>query len=138
MPRRPSAVPELERGSETLLDSRAHLYAAFFARMHERILDHYDAEGAIARHDPRGVLLGGQSRSTVIRVQLDRSGAIDKLTFVKESEVEYLDAEAVRTIRAAGPYPNPPDGLFDDDGTVVIHVGFTVPVDGDARVYHSK
>lgn len=138
LPRHPSSVPEVERGPETLLDSRAHLYAAFFERMHERILEHYDPEGAIARHDPRGVLLGGRSRSTVIRVQLDRSGAIRKLTFVKESEVEYLDAEAVRTIRAAGPYPNPPTGLFDDHGALVIHVGFNVPVEGSPRVYHSN
>ncbi|MFO7566148.1 MAG: TonB family protein [Enhygromyxa sp.] len=138
MPRPSSLAPEVERGPETALDSRAHLYAAFFARMHERILDHYDAEGAIARHDPRGVQLASQSRSTVVRVQLERSGAIRKLSFIEESGVEYLDAEAVRTIRAAGPYPNPPGGLFDEDGELVIHVGFKVPVEGRARVYHSK
>lgn len=135
---RPSP-PELERGPKTVLDSRAHLYAGFFTRVHERILEHYDVQGAMNRHDPRGLALADAPRMTVLRVQLDRSGAITKLSFIEESEVEYLDAEAVRTIRAAGPYPNPPDGLFDASGTLVIHVGFKVNPDGSAQVVrHSK
>jgi TonB family protein len=137
-PRPPASVPAVERGRETALDSRAHLYASFYARMHERILEHYDCEGAIARHDPHRVELGDQLRSTVVRVHLDRDGSIARLSFLQESDVEYLDAEAIRTIRAAGPYPNPPDGLFDEDGTLVIHVGFYVTPDGDARVQHEN
>jgi TonB family protein len=134
-PRPPASVlPKTERERETLLDSRAHLHAAFYGRMHERILEHYDCEAAIARHDPRRLQLGNQQRTTVIRVQLDRTGAITKLSFLKESEVEYLDAEAVRTIRAAGPFPNPPDELFDEDGTLVIRVAFEVNPDGSAAV----
>jgi TonB family protein len=137
-PRPPTSVAKVERGEQTLLDSRAHLYAAFFARMRERIFEHYDPHAAIARHDPRRVQIDNRARKTVVRVQLDRSGAIRKLSFIEESGVEYLDAEAVRTLRAAGPYPNPPAGLFDDDDTLVIHVGFKVPIEGSAGVYHSK
>jgi TonB family protein len=131
-PRPPAPAPERKR--ESLLDSRAHLYAAFYARMHERILAHYDCDEAIARHDPHALELGDQQRSTVLSIRLDRAGAIETLSFLQESGVEYLDAEAVRTVRAAGPYPNPPDGLFDADGTLVIRVAFKVNPDGSARV----
>ena len=133
-PRPPATMPNAEPASPRLLDSRAHLHAAFYARMHERILEHYDCEAAIVRHDPQRIQLGDHLHSTVLRVELDRSGAIERLSFVRESDVEYLDAEAVRAIRAAGPFPNPPDELFDDDGTLVIRVAFEVNPDGSARV----
>lgn len=133
-PRPPATVTNAERPSVRALDSRAHLHAAFYARMHERILEHYDCEAAITRHDPQRVQLGNHLHSTVLRVELDRTGAIERLSFVNPSDVEYLDAEAVRTVRAAGPFPNPPDELFDDDGTLVIRVAFEVNPDGSARV----
>jgi TonB family protein len=133
---RPAAavLPKTERERETLLDSRKHLFAGFYARMHERILEHYDCDAAIARHDPHRIQLGAEQRITIVRVQLDRTGAIEKLSFLQESEVEYLDAEAIRTIRAAGPFPNPPDELFDDEGALVIRVVFKVNPDGSAGV----
>lgn len=129
-----AVLPKTERERETLLDSRKHLFAAFYARMHERIVEHYDCDAAIARHDPHRIQLGAEQRTTIVRVQLDRTGAIEKLSFLKESEIEYLDAEAIRTIRAAGPFPNPPDELFDDEGALVIRVAFKVNPDGSAGV----
>lgn len=129
-----TAISQPERPRQTALDSRAHVFAAFYARMHERILAHYDCEAAIARHDPQRMQLGQQQRTTVVRVLLDRSGAIERLSFLQESEVEYLDVEAIRTIRAAGPFPNPPAELFDEHGTLVIRVAFKVNPDGTAGV----
>ncbi len=132
---RPDRLPEVERGRESVLDSKAHLYASFFTRMRQRVLEHWNAQKAIDRHDPYAKQLGELARTTVVRIGLDRSGAIVELGFVRESGVEYLDAEAIRALRAAGPFPNPPPGLFDGDDDFVITVAFTVEPDGSARVF---
>ncbi len=132
---RPDHLPTVEPGRESMLDSKAHLYASFFTRMRGRILEHWNAQKAIDRHDPHTAQLGAVARTTVVRVRLDRSGAIDALSFERESGVDYLDAEAIRALRAAGPFPNPPKGLFDGEDDFTITVAFTVEPDGGARVF---
>jgi TonB family protein len=130
----PDRVPDIEEGKKSLLDSKEHLYASFFSRMRGRILEHWSAQKAIDRNDPSGSRLGGLAHTTVVRIHLDSSGAIDKLSFERESGIDYLDAEAIRALKAAGPFPNPPPGLFEN-GEFVITVAFTVEPDGSARIF---
>jgi TonB family protein len=130
----PDYVPKVDEGKKSMLDSREHLYASFFSRMRGRILEHWSAQKAIDRHDPTGRQLGSVAHTTVVRIHLDTSGAIDKLVIERPSQVDYLDAEALRALKAAGPFPNPPPGLFEN-GEFVITVAFTVEPDGSARVF---
>ena len=130
----PDRLPDVDKGKSSILDSREHLYASFFSRMRGRILEHWNAQKAIDRYDPSASRLGGVAKTTVVRIRLDASGAIDKLSFEHESGVDYLDEEAIRALKAAGPFPNPPAGLFEN-GEFVITVAFTVEPDGSARVF---
>jgi TonB family protein len=133
---RPDNVPKVEPQHQNLLDSKEHLYASFFSRMRGRILEHWNAQKAIDRYDPRGTALGSVPRTTVVLIRLNSSGAIDKLTVTDDSDVAYLDQEAIRALKAAGPFPNPPAGLFEN-GVFEITVAFTVQPDGSARVFRS-
>ena len=38
--------------------------------------------------------------------------------------VDVLDDEAVRAFEAAGPFPNPPDGLVQSDGLITFEFSF--------------
>jgi TonB family protein len=132
---RPDNLPDVEQGRESVLDSKEHLYASFFSRMRGRILEHWDAQDAIDRHDPQAKQISGKPRTTVVRMYLDRDGKIEKLVFAVESQVDYLDEEAIRALKAAGPFPNPPEGLFDDEDEFMIQVAFTVEPDGGTRIF---
>jgi TonB family protein len=132
---RPDHMPDVEQGSESVLDSKAHLYASFFTRMRGRILEHWNAQKAIDRYDPQGRQLDGKVRTTVVRMHIGRDGKIGKLIIAAESEVDYLDDEALRALKAAGPFPNPPEGLFDGEDEFVMQVAFAVEPDGGIRVY---
>jgi TonB family protein len=132
---RPDRVPDVEQGSESVLDSKAHLYASFFTRMRGRILEHWNAQKAIDRYDPQGRQLDGKVRTTVVRMHIGRDGKIGKLVVAAESEVDYLDDEALRALKAAGPFPNPPEGLFDGEDEFVMQIAFAVEPDGAIRVY---
>ena len=48
---------------------------------------------------------------------------------IVEAEAGHLDDEALRAFKAAGPFPNPPPGLFGDRETFTFHFGFAVEFD---------
>jgi TonB family protein len=130
----PDHLP-VEPGRETLLDSKEHLFSSFFSRMRGRILEHWNPKAAVKRHDPQGAALGSTVKTTTLSVHVARDGSIDALAVARGSGVDYLDAEAIRTLKAAGPFPNPPAGLFGDDETFVMTVVFAVDPDGSTRVF---
>lgn len=124
--------------SNSMLDNKAHLFSSFFGRMRRRVLEHWDVDKAVQRNDPEGRQLGGISRTTRALVQISRDGKIEKVTVERRSNVDYLDAEAIRALKAAGPFPNPPPGLFEGADSFAFLVDFTVLPDGSARIFRSR
>ena len=67
---------------------------------------------------------GRKDRYTVLRVTLDREGAVKKVRVTRESGLDFLDQEASRAFMAASPFPNPPKGLQNSEGEVDVPFGF--------------
>jgi len=113
-----------KEGPETLLNSRKFQHWSYFDRIKRRVRRHWDPRMAHRRADPSGKIYGVKDRLTVLRVTLDDDGMVQGMSTVKNSGMTPLDKEALRAMNKAGPFPNPPNGLIDDKGTIVFQFGF--------------
>lgn len=61
-----------------------------------------------------------ENKVTKLVIVLNGEGSLVKVQVLAESGVRDLDDAAVEAFRQAAPFPNPPKGMIDDDGTVKI------------------
>lgn len=74
----------------------------------------------IAARRPAGLHLSG---TAMVRFALERDGALRSAALAASSGSTVLDRLALRTVRAAGPFPTPPAGL--DDNQLVFTIAFS-------------
>jgi TonB family protein len=120
---------DVEEGDKDLLNRKQTRYWAFFDRLKGAVSREWKPNDAYRVHDPRRQVFGVEDRLTILHVTLSGDGAIQKLYVEKPCGAEFLDDEAVRAFRAAGPFPNPPEGLKNDDGHISLRFGFLVDVE---------
>lgn len=117
-----------EEGDTTLVNSRSFKYFDFFQRVKERVGDEWNPGDMYRARDPYGKVYGNRDRLTVLDVVLDAGGRVVRVDVIKTSGLPFLDSEAQRAFRAAGPFPNPPQGLADERGQISFHFGFLLEV----------
>jgi TonB family protein len=117
-----------EEGDQTLVNTRSFKYWDFFQRVKERVRGEWSPGGTYQARDPYGKVYGSKDRLTVLSVVLDAKGDVVRLQVVRESGLPFLDEEALRAFRQAGPFPNPPSGLADDSGRIEFSFGFLLEV----------
>ena len=115
---------DLPEGERTELNSVRSLYWSFFNRMHQALEREWDPHQVFAIHDPSFQLYGQQDRYTVLRVTLNSEGALRQAFIERSSGLDFYDDEAIRTFRAAAPFPNVPEGLKDENGNATFTFGF--------------
>lgn len=108
-------LEDVENGEETALSSKQWVYAGFMNRVKRQVAMAWDPQTVWRRVDPTGQHNGFKSRITHVRVTLSAKGDLVKIVVTSPSGVTELDDEAVRSFRAAGPFPNPPEGLIKDN-----------------------
>ncbi|NVB41248.1 TonB family protein [Pseudenhygromyxa sp. WMMC2535] len=123
-PSRP-VLAEVERGQETMLDSKAHRYASFYKRVREQLLAELRLREAHDEVDPQHGEYGEDPRRTAVLIRLDAKGELLEVFVERGSGAMHLDAEVVRAVRAAAPFPNPPKGLLRG-GRVELRFGVTL------------
>ncbi len=117
----------VESGLETMLNSREFIYYTYYQRIRSQIRQYWEPS---IREKVRKVFAEGRSIAsthdhiTRVIIVLDRTGALQKVQVVGESGVNDLDDAAVEAFRAAEPFPNPPKGLIETDGTIRIQWDF--------------
>ena len=124
---RPGSLDDLhtveEEGSESLLNARRFKYSSFFNRLRDAIAEHWHPEILHAARDPQGRVYGDKTRITRLQVSLHADGSLRSVRLEKSSDIDYLDEEAIRAVRSAAPFANPPSGLVDPE-TNRIDFGF--------------
>ncbi len=113
-----------EEGKETLLNSNKFRHWAFFDTVKQRVRKYWRPAKVYRRRDPTGKVYGIKDRLTVLKVTLNQTGKLKRLTTVRNSGVDFLDAEARRALRKAAPFINPPTGLVNPHGAIVFQFGF--------------
>jgi TonB family protein len=114
----------VEEGDRTLLNRKRTSYASFFERVQVAIKNNWEPASLYRRRDPTGRVYGTIDRVTILQVALNSDGTLASLTVKQPSGLDFLDEEAVRAVRAAAPFPNPPEGLKDLNGHIQFSFGF--------------
>lgn len=130
---------EVDEGSETLINSRRWKYASFFNRVRNAIAQHWDPVTAHTTHDPTGSRWGTATRVTQLAISLNPEGALLRVRVAKPSGILILDEEAIRAVRSAAPFINPPRQLVDPkSGSIEFLFGFIFEFDGKPRLFRIK
>lgn len=121
----PDHLGDVPEGDKTLLDTQRWKFSSFFNRVKTAVAQQWQPGTVYRRHDPTGKIYGFRSRLTVLRVTLDGEGNIKSVVLNRSCGLSFLDDEAIRAFRAAGPFPNPPSRLVDPKtNTISFSFGF--------------
>jgi TonB family protein len=109
---------------ETRLNTKTFLYSSFFTRIKRQIAMHWRPEPAFNEiqklnpyHPPPLVV-------TRVFIYLNTQGELISVYVSKSSGYLAWDNEALRAVKAASPFRNPPIGVFNEYGAINFEFGF--------------
>lgn len=115
---------DVDEGDKTVLNRKRSRYWAFFDRLKLQIAQQWSPQSEYRKRDPYGNVYGVKDRYSTVRVTLNGDGSVRKLYVERPSGLDFYDDEAIRSIRVAAPFHNPPEGLKDEDGLIHFSFGF--------------
>ena len=133
-------IQDVDEGDANQLNSRRWKYASFFNRVRDQVSQHWHPEVVHAARDPDGSRYGIKSRVTRLLIRLNPDGTLNKIKVDQASGVDFLDEEAIRAVRAAHPFSNPPAQLVDaDTGFIDFGFGFIFEVEsGKPQIFRYR
>jgi TonB family protein len=123
---------DLPEGERTQIDSFQNLYWSYWDRIKNQVRPNWRPSQVYRRRDPTGRVYGVEDRYTVLRVTLNGDGSLRHVFLERSSDLEFLDREAIRAIRASQPFANVPEGLKDESGLLSFRFGFYFEVSSSA------
>lgn len=108
-------LPGVDYGIDTNLNMREYKFASFFIRL-KRQLEAVWSPMPIVRSQR----LDGRNYITTVSIVLNKQGYLEYVELVGSSGNTFLDGEALRAVKQAAPYLNPPSGMVNQDGKVYI------------------
>lgn len=123
-------VKDVDQGLETMLNTREFKYYSYYNRIRRQLTQHW--EGRVREKlskmfkEGRAPASSGQDRVTKLMIVLNDKGTLVRVQVLMDSGVHDLDDAAIEAFRAAAPFPNPPKGIIEGDGTVKIRWDFVL------------
>ncbi|MCK6526040.1 TonB family protein [Myxococcota bacterium] len=118
------------KGDSTTLNTHEFRYAAFLNRV-KRLVSFYADQtlnNAVPRQAPNKA-----SYDVVMHAMLNKEGRLEAIRVVESSGIPEFDEALAQAFRLAAPFPNPPAGMVESDGSVHIRdFGFHIEI-GRAR-----
>jgi len=127
----PETTPQdVNSGKENSINSQKWMGASFFLRVREAVAQAWDPEKPYRANDPDGTVYGYKNWFTVLSITLDAQGRLlEPIIISQPSGLRFLDLEAIRAVRAAAPFLNPPKEIADPvTGRIKFRFGFLVEV----------
>lgn len=133
-------IQDVEEGDVNQLNSRRWKFASFFNRIRDQVSQHWHPEVVHAARDPDGSKYGIKTRVTRLLIRLNPDGTLNKIKLDQPSGVDFLDEEAIRAVRAAQPFANPPPQLVDaDTGFIDFGFGFIFEIEsGKPQIFRYR
>lgn len=121
-------LKDVDRGLETLLNTKEAKYYTYFNRIRSQLLQHWNGKLDVAfkKIHREGRSIASVDHVTKLLFHLNSNGELVKVQYLTRSGVTDLDDAALEAFKAAAPFPNPPEGLVDNDGTAKIYWNFVV------------
>lgn len=120
-------LKDVEVGLQTMLNTREFVYYSYYQRIRSKIRQIWEPliRAKVKRVFEQGrTIASARDRVTKVVIILNEGGHLIRVQVVGESGVHDLDEAAVEAFRAAEPFPNPPDGIVEKDGTIRIRWDF--------------
>lgn len=122
-------LKDVPSGLDTMLSTREFLYYSYYNRIKSQLRQHWEPKikekfTKIMRQG-RTIASEGDKITRVIII-LDDRGTLIRVQVVGRSGITDLDDAAVEAFRAAAPFPNPPKGIVEADGTIKIRWDFVL------------
>lgn len=117
-----------EKGPQTVLSTREFLYYTYFKRIKSQIQQYWEPniKKKMAKIMKSGRKIASEDRITKLVIVLNDSGNLVRVQVLSDSGVQDLDDAAIEAFKSAAPFPNPPTGLMEGDGTVKIRWDFVL------------
>jgi TonB family protein len=133
-------IQDVDDGDINQLNSRRWKYASFFNRVRDQVAQHWHPEVVHAARDPDGSRYGRQTRVTRLLIRLNPDGSLKAIKVDQPSDVDFLDEEAIRAVRTAAPFANPPQQLVDPEtGFIDFGFGFIFEIEsGKPRIFRYR
>ncbi|WII72236.1 energy transducer TonB [Bdellovibrio sp. 22V] len=123
-------IKDVETGLETVLNTREFKYYSYYNRIRKQLAQHW--EGRVREKlskmfkEGRSPAATNKDRITKLMIVLNDKGTLVRVQVLSDSGVRDLDDAAIEAFRAAAPFPNPPKGIVEGDGTVKIRWDFVL------------
>lgn len=118
---------DVKEGDRTMLSTKEFVYFGYYRRIRQKLEVAWNSR---LRSTLEGYVYGGRRLAndkdyvTGVVVVLDASGQITAVQVLQQSGAKDLDQAAVDAFNAAGPFPDPPSGLADENGEIKIPWSF--------------
>lgn len=122
-------LKDVQSGLQTLLSTREFVYYAYYNRIKDALRQHWEPnvrEKVKIIYRQGRTIASAKDRVTQVLVTLNPRGDLIKVEVLTASGVVDLDNAAVEAFRAAAPFPNPPKGMVETDGTIKIRWDFVL------------
>lgn len=123
-------LKDVDDGLQTMLNTREFVYYSYYSRIKDRLQQYWEPKikEKVVRmlREGRSIASSPTDRVTQVVIVLDEKGILKRVQIIGESGIRDLDEAAVEAFRAAAPFPNPPKGIVEKDGTVKIRWDFVL------------
>lgn len=120
-------LKDIKPSIQTMLNTREFVYYTYYQRIRSQLRQYWEPS---IREKVKKIFAQGRTIAstsdhiTKVIIVLNKEGTLIKVQVVENSGVYDLDEAAVEAFKAAEPFPNPPDGMIEDDGTIKIRWDF--------------
>lgn len=116
-------------GAQTMLNTKEFAYFSYYQRVRRQLEQFWEPKlrSNLKKMFSRGrSVANNKDHSTRLLVVMDNEGSIRRIQVENTSGYFDLDDAAIQAFNKAGPFPNPPRGLVEKDGTVKIEWEFVL------------
>lgn len=113
----------------TKLNTKEFKYYGYYQRIKAQLNQWWGPKvrERVVRMFKKGRMLASEgNKTTKLVIILNDVGTLVRVQILGESGIRDLDEAAIDAFRAAAPFPNPPKGIVDADGTVKIRWDFVI------------
>ncbi len=122
-------IKDVNTGVQTLLSSREFVYYSYYKRIKNQLGQYWEPkikEKVVKLFRQGREIASTQERVTKLLIVLNSQGTIVAVKVLGESGVRDLDEAAIEAFKEAAPFPNPPKGIVESDGTIKIRWDFVL------------
>lgn len=119
----------VQQGAQTLLNTKEFAYFSFYQRVRKQLEQYWEPglRNRLRNMFEKGrQLAADREHKTHLTVVMNNEGLITRILVESTSGFLDLDQAAIDAFNKAGPFPNPPRGMIDSEGTVKVEWEFVL------------